>query len=141
ARSVQGISLRHFPRNLAQSSVMHKPRNINSLLRTATVILLVLASAGALISAAGSANAPEDVTAFLNQTIGWYRQLSAQQELVDEPNDAIYLNENRQLAEQVVRLSFDYARAQAQLLGSPSNPDASSGQAVNPQFQNIADLL
>src|SRR5947208_3474874 len=120
---------------------MHKPRNIHSLLRTATVILLVLASAGALISAAGSANAKEDVTAFLNQTIGWYRQLSAQQELVDEPNDAIYLNENRQLAEQVVRLSFDYARAQAQLLGSPSNPDASSGQAVNPQFQNIADLF
>src|SRR5947209_2321960 len=122
---------------------MHKARKMNSgLLRVATtVILFVLASAGALISAAGSENRPQDVTTFLNQTISWYRELSAQQELVDEPNDAIYLNEDRQLAEQVVRLSFDYARVQAQLLGSQASADNPAGQTVNPQYQNLADLL
>src|SRR5437763_10030453 len=121
---------------------MHKARNMNSVwLRAATVILFVLASVGALISAAGSENRPQDVIAFLNQTISWYRELSAQQELVDEPNDAIYLNEDRQLAEQVVRLSFDYARVQAQLLGSQASADNPAGQTVNPQYQNIDDLL
>ena len=69
------------------------------------------------------------------------RELSAQQELVDEPNDTIYLNEDRQLAEQVVRLSFDYARVQAQLLGSQASADNPAGQTVNPQYQNLADLL
>jgi len=123
-------------------NLMHKARNLNSvLLRAGIVILFAFASVAALVSAAGSENRPEDVIAFLNRTISWYRQLSAQQELVDEPNDAIYLNENRQLAEQVVRLSFDYARVQAQLLGGQASADNPTGQPVNPQYQNLADLL
>src|SRR5215472_14089868 len=59
---------------------------------------------------------PEDVISFVNQTIVWYRQLANQQQLVSQPSDAVFLNDNRQIAEQVVRLSFDFARNQAQLL-------------------------
>lgn len=111
---------------------------LKRIFRPLTIVLLAaLALAGVLFGAANE-NRPEDVIAFLNQAVTWYRQLNAQQELVNEPNDEVFLNDNRQLAEQVVRLSFDYARVQAQLLG---NPSGTQGQPVNPQYQNLADLL
>lgn len=61
------------------------------------------------------ADAP-GVVSYLNQTIVWYRQLTIQQEIASEPSDVVFLNQNRQLADQVVRLSFDFARADALLL-------------------------
>src|SRR5438270_5147316 len=106
--------------------------------RPFTMVLLTAVAFTGIVLAAGNENRPEDVIAFLNQAVTWYRQLNVQQELVNEPNDEVFLNDNRQLAEQVLRLSFEYARVQAQLLGSPASPQ---GQPVNPQYQNLADLL
>src|SRR5947209_17242142 len=106
--------------------------------RRLTMVLLTAVAFTGIVLAAGNENRPEDVIAFLNQAVTWYRQLNAQQELVNEANDEVFLNDNRQLAEQVLRLSFEYARVQAQLLGNPGN---AQGQVVNPQYQNLADLL
>ena len=71
---------------------------------------------------------PQDVLGFLNQTIVWYRQLTTQQQLVREPSDVMFLNDNRELADQVLRLSFDFARAQAKLLSVPDT--SSQGQSA-----------
>ena len=60
----------------------------------------------------------EDIISFLNQTIVWSRQLTAEQQLVNEPSDALFLNDSRQIADQIVKLGFDYARARAQALAS-----------------------
>ena len=49
----------------------------------------------------------EDIISFLNQTIVWSRQLTAEQQLVSEPSDALFLNDSRQMADQVVKLAFD----------------------------------
>ncbi len=85
------------------------------------------------------ASSGEDIIAFLNQTIVWSRQLSTQQQLVTEPSDALFLNDNRQVANQVVKLSFDFARARAQALASQP-AGANSGQAQAPsQYQRLAD--
>src|SRR5947209_7148445 len=107
-------------------------------LKPAFLLLLAATVFTGLMCAAANENRPEDVIAFLNQAVTWHRQLNAQQELVNEANDEVFLNDNRQLAEQVLRLSFEYARVQAQLLGNPGN---AQGQVVNPQYQNLADLL
>jgi len=89
----------------------------------ALFLLLVLFWRGGSASAqptgtAKDTNLPDapSVIAYLNQTIVWYRQLTVQQEVASEPGDVIFLNQNRQLADQVVRLSFDFARSDAQLL-------------------------
>lgn len=88
-------------------------------------------------------NAPpdngENIIPFLNQTIVWSRQLAAQQQLVSEPSDALFLNDNRQVADQVVKLGFDFARARAQALAAQS-ATASTTQAQAPsQYQRLAD--
>jgi len=81
----------------------------------------------------------EEIIPFLNQTIVWYRQITLQQQLATEPSDVLFLNDNRQIADQIVRLSFDFARARAQALSS--QPEGISAQASGPnsQYQRLAD--
>ncbi|MGC2694660.1 MAG: mechanosensitive ion channel family protein [Candidatus Angelobacter sp.] len=80
----------------------------------------------------------EEIIPFLNQTIVWSRQLTTQQQLVTEPSDALFLNDGRQLADQVVKLSFDFARARAQALLSQTTAGGRSAQASS-QYQGLID--
>ncbi|HEX3154643.1 MAG TPA: hypothetical protein VHV32_08465, partial [Candidatus Angelobacter sp.] len=80
----------------------------------------------------------EDIISFLNQTIVWSRQLTAEQQLVNEPSDALFLNDSRQVADQIVKLAFDYARARAQALASQTERGANQAQA-NSQYQRLID--
>ncbi|HEU5337095.1 MAG TPA: mechanosensitive ion channel domain-containing protein, partial [Terriglobales bacterium] len=73
----------------------------------------------------------QSVISYLNQTIVWYRQLTVQQEAATEPSDAVFVNQNRQLADQVVRLSFDFARAEAQLLGAKGEKGGAAAPAAS----------
>jgi small-conductance mechanosensitive channel len=80
----------------------------------------------------------EDIISFLNQTIVWSRQLTAEQQLVNEPSDALFLNDSRQVADHIVKLAFDYARARAQALASQTDRGANQAQA-NSQYQRLID--
>jgi small-conductance mechanosensitive channel len=86
-----------------------------------------------------AAESPGDIISFLNQTIVWSRQLTAEQQLVNEPSDALFLNDSRQLANQVVRLAFDYARARAQALANQGGEGAGQPQAGPSQYQRLID--
>jgi small-conductance mechanosensitive channel len=89
------------------------------------------------VSAVQPASA-EDIISFLNQTIVWSRQLTAEQQLVNEPSDALFLNDSRQVADHIVKLAFDYARARAQALASQTDHGANQAQA-NSQYQRLID--
>ena len=87
-----------------------------------------------------AAESPGDIISFLNQTIVWSRQLTAEQQLVNEPSDALFLNDSRQLANQVVRLAFDYARARAQALANQGGEGGTSQSPTAPsQYQRLID--
>ncbi|HLK52034.1 MAG TPA: hypothetical protein VKU42_01185, partial [Candidatus Angelobacter sp.] len=66
-------------------------------------------------SDAGKTASPnaDEILSFLNQTIVWSGQLATQQQLVNEPSDAVFLNDSRQVSSQIVGLAFDFARARA----------------------------
>src|SRR5262249_49191919 len=86
-----------------------------------------------------SSSAPaDDLIPFLNQSVIWYRQLNAQQQLVNEPSDILFLSDNRRIADQILRLSFDFARARAQTLGAQASA-ASAGPNTSSQYQRLAD--
>jgi small-conductance mechanosensitive channel/uncharacterized coiled-coil DUF342 family protein len=87
---------------------------------------------------ASQAGGSDDIIPFLNQTIVWSRQLTAEQQLVSEPSDALFLNDSRQVADQVVKLAFDFARARAQALVSPTERAAGRSQAAT-QYQGLVD--
>ena len=88
--------------------------------------------------AASPGGGAEDIIPFLNQTIVWSRQLTAEQQLVSEPSDALFLNDSRQVADQVVKLAFDFARARAQALARQTDQGAEHAQATS-QYQRLID--
>ena len=100
----------------------------------------------AVVLADDTASGPSDVITFLNQTILWYRQLGTQQALANQPSDVIFLNDNRQIADQIVQLSFEFARARAQALGPASgtggaNANSDSASSGSSRYQSILQLL
>ncbi|HEY6967850.1 MAG TPA: hypothetical protein VJA94_01495 [Candidatus Angelobacter sp.] len=110
--------------------------------RTA-VILLALSAPLAFIAADAPATIrAEDILSFLNRTITWYRLLSSQQQLVNEPGDAVFIANNRQIADEVVRLSFEFARTESQQLASENKGNAADQQNVtaSSQYQNLVNL-
>jgi small-conductance mechanosensitive channel len=78
----------------------------------------------------------------LNQTIVWHQQLTEQQQLVKEPSDLLFLNDNRQIADQVSRLSFDFARSRAQALGSADTgqEQQAQGGANLDQYKSLGEM-
>src|SRR5262249_9129142 len=88
-----------------------------------------------------SSSGAEDIIPFLNQTLVWSRQLSAQQQLVSEPSDALFLNDNRQIADRVVKLSFDFARTRAQALAAQPTGVANGQAQPSSQYQRLSDSV
>ena len=82
---------------------------------------------------------PQDALSFVNQTIAWYRQLSAEQQIANEPEDIIFVSDDRQLATQILRLSFDFGLAYA---SSPNLAPAppSSGSPTQDRYQQLLQL-
>ena len=117
--------------------------NLVGFTRLVVFVLLLFTASGALPASNPGVNGPEEIIAFLNQTLVWHRQLTTQQQLVSEPSDVVFVNDNRQIADQAVRLSFDFARSAAQALSSqqlPGNATASAPQA-NPDASRYQGLF
>lgn len=80
-----------------------------------------------------------DTVKFLNQTLSWYRHLDRERGMADTSDDLLFVNDSREIANQVVRLAFEFARADEQLLDKrtgevqapPQGPNGSRYQALN----------
>ena len=75
--------------------------------------------------------AASDVVQFLTKTIYWYQQTRGEQQLVNEPSDLAFADNNQRMAEQVVSLAFDAARQTAQLIAKESKSSSAQGQNGN----------
>ncbi len=79
----------------------------------------------------------EQVVQILDQTVDWYRTLGTQQQAATQPSDLLMLYANRQIADKVMALAFEIARANAELISSEADlarkrqdEDAMSTQAL-----------
>jgi len=79
---------------------------------------------------------PQQVLSYLNQSIDWYRHLAVEEDNATDATDTLFVNDDRQMATQIVRLSFDFGRAAAQLASAQAAPDTSQNSA-NSRFQNL----
>ena len=89
------------------------------------------------VSAAGETSVtPTQLIQFLNQTISWYHQVTIQQEIATEPEEQFTLYDNRQIANQVVKLAFDFARAQADaMVENPASKQPGNSGVTLPQYE------
>ena len=105
-------------------------------LRTCVITLALLIAGGAPASAAGapadaavSVLTSKQVIEILDDTVNWYRTLATQQQAATQPSDLLILYANRQIANEVVGLAFDIARANAELLSSQENAQSANAPA------------
>ena len=73
----------------------------------------------------------EQLIQILDETVDWYRTLGIQQQNATEPSDLLLLYANRQTADEVVRLAFQIARANAELLSSEASSAPPAGAAAD----------
>jgi small-conductance mechanosensitive channel len=71
------------------------------------------------------------VLQFLTTTIDWYRQSATAERIATEPEDMAYAEDNQRIADEVVRLAFDFARQQANL-------EAAKGKGTQSQADGSA---
>jgi small-conductance mechanosensitive channel len=104
--------------------------------------LMIVSSETFLFSQGPSANTVDSskIIQFLDQTIGWYRQLAVQQQIATEPDDLVAVYDNRQIADQVVRLAFDFARVEADSLAKQGGGGSQNQSAPSPQYQSLRQL-
>lgn len=79
---------------------------------------------------------PQQVLSYLNQSIDWYRHLAVEEDSATDATDTLFVNDDRQMANQIVRLSFDFGRAAAQLASAQAAPEISQNTASS-RFQNL----
>ena len=72
---------------------------------------------------------PKNITQYLRETVDWYRHLRLQEQIATDASDLTFLDDDRQLAKQIVQLSFDFARAEAKLIARQSVPAQTPEQA------------
>lgn len=75
----------------------------------------------------------QQIIQILDETVQWYRTLGSQQQYASEPSDQLIVFANRQAADKVVALSFQVARANAELLSSAASASEGSTDTSLPQ--------
>jgi uncharacterized phage infection (PIP) family protein YhgE len=106
--------------------------------RCIAILLVILVPNGGL--SAVNATSPIDqtqITDFLNETINWYQRIAVEQPEAPSPNDILFAASNAPLADQVVKLSFDFGHAGAELLGQTTTGTTSS-ISVDSRYQSLA---
>ncbi len=86
-----------------------------------TVIAMITVRLSAQISPAVSdLPSNQQVITFLTESIDWYRHCAFERQIATEPVDLVFLEDSRPGAAQIVQLSFDFARADAQFSAMPA---------------------
>ena len=76
---------------------------------------------------------------FLSHTIDWYRQTKQEQHIATEPSDLGFVADNRRLSAQIVKLAFDFARQEEQLLAQRSKSNSTAvPNAGGTQYESLS---
>ena len=77
---------------------------------------------------------------YLTDVLNWYRHLGVEAQLVVEPNEMLYFAADRQVANDILNLAFDYARTQAKFIAQSTGkttvklPEKPAGAAANAEL-------
>lgn len=85
------------------------------------LLLLLVALSPCLAQRSAGDLYTQNAAQFLNQTVVWYRRVTMEREIASTPRDAVFVNDNARVGDQVVRLAFDFARSEAQVAETQTN--------------------
>ena len=112
----------------AQSSQSASPAPVSAAPSVvATAAPRPAASASPAAASASSLDA-QTVISYLSDVINWYGHLGVEAQLVRDSDETLFFADDRQIAGEVLRLAFEYARAQAAFIAKV-NPNATVAAA------------
>jgi hypothetical protein len=110
--------------------------------RTCRLILTVLFASAVLAGdstpcLANQVAFEQQVLQFIADTIDWYRHLPTAQRIGTEPADLLFVESNRSVAAEIVRLSFEFGKAVAAIEGQQNSVDHPESAASS----DLRDLM
>jgi small-conductance mechanosensitive channel len=124
------------------AAVAETAGSVYRLTKTAVIVLIVLLgarrSSAQTPSAGVSLPAARQTLQYVRETIDWYRQLRIQEQVATDASDVSFLEDERQLAKQIVQLSFDFARAEARLIAQPAPSEGTDQAAEAAGYSGLA---
>ncbi len=75
---------------------------------------------------------------FLGETIDWYRQTQQEQRIATEPSDLGFSADNRRMADQVVKLAFDFARQEEQQFAKRPKEPAPNPSDMGSRYESLS---
>jgi Mechanosensitive ion channel len=72
-----------------------------------------------------------EVIDYLIQSVNWYRHVYAERQVANEPTDFMFLDDNQAIERQIVKLSFEFAKADA-IVETSAAPSHSGTTSTSP---------
>ena len=73
-----------------------------------------------------------EVIGYLLQSVNWYRHVYAERQVANEPADFIFLDDNQAIERQIVKLSFEFAKADVVVETSAASSNAGTTSTDSP---------
>ena len=124
-----------FPRRVCSSVVN---LSIKSALIFSFLLSSVLLAQESTQSSSPSEPTPAQIVQFLGETIDWYRQTQQEQHIATDPGDLGFAADNRRMADQIVKLAFDFARQQEQQLAKRSKAPPPNPSDMGSRYESIS---
>jgi small-conductance mechanosensitive channel len=81
------------------------------------------------------------VVGYLLQSVNWYRHVYTERQVASDPGDLVFLNDNQAIESQIVKLSFEFAKADAALAKAPISPHDTSAIVAAPASADLARFV
>lgn len=130
--------LPHFLKQAINASMgfLSSPRRLCALAVTG-ILASAIPTSDAIAAAADHLPPAQQVLRFIADTIDWYRHLPTAQQIGTEPADLLFLEDNRSITKDVVRLSFEFGKGVAAI----DPPDAASALDPSAAKSELQDLV
>lgn len=132
--------------NLMLEAPKEGATNVNRYPHIATCCAIFAIAISGWLSADATQNAyqlPSDaqVIGYLLQSVDWYRHVYTERQVASDPGDLVFLNDNQALESQVVKLSFEFAKADAALAKTDILPHGAPAALAAPASADLAHFI
>jgi hypothetical protein len=81
------------------------------------------------------------VIGYLLQSVNWYRHVYTERQIASDPGDLVFLNDNQAIESQIVKLSFEFAKADAILAKTATPPHDTPATLAAPASADLARFI
>jgi hypothetical protein len=123
-----------------------RPKKMNRYTHIATCCAIFAIAISGGLSADTTQNSyqtPSDtqVIGYLLQSVNWYRHVYIERQVASDPGDLVFLNDNQALETQIVKLSFEFAKADVALAKTATSPHDAPATLAAPASADLAHFI